>query len=134
VKKTGSWSLRAGMLIVTGVLTAGCTLGGRAAAPAPKAPAGVEPAATVSGVAPPASAPTAAAPAGTGSGQPTSPGSTTAPLVPPAGSGTSYISTQDQQALTQDQATLDQGLTQMQNELATSDQATSGGENDVPSN
>ncbi|HWD08620.1 MAG TPA: hypothetical protein VHA57_05955 [Actinomycetota bacterium] len=112
MNKTGSWSARAGLLVVAGVLTAGCTLGHTASAP--KAPA-------------------SAGPTSAGS-VPAQPGSTQAPPAAPATPSSSYATAEDLQAEAQDQAALDQALNDLQNELTTSDAALSGGENDVPTN
>jgi hypothetical protein len=59
-----------------------------------------------------------------------------APAAPvaPGGASSQYISTQDSAAQAQDQASLDQSLSQIQSELNATDQTSTGGENDVPSN
>jgi pilus assembly protein FimV len=127
---TGGWAVRASVLVVAGALAAGCSLGAGPAS-ALKHPGGTGPPAGSPGAA--AGGAPAAAPTGPAQPDPAQPAAS-APAPGAAGATSPYLPAAGQQALTQDQAAVDQDLAQITTELATSDQASSGGENDVPSN
>lgn len=132
-----AWVWKVGVLVAAGVLSAGCTAGNRAVTSTPPAPAGAGSPGGSGQASPAASAPTA------GATTPTEAGSRGAPpVVPPAGAGSApagaqsspYLTTQDQTAETQDDSAIQQDLAQLNTELSTSDQNSSQGESDVPSN
>lgn len=116
--------LALGAIGAAGVLSAACSPGGRASAPAASSGVVVTSTAVSLPAAPPAPVATSSVP----------PPAASRAAAAGAGTAASAISPQDEQAADQTLASLDQDLTQAGNQLSSADQASATGESDVPSN